>query len=276
MKQYLDLLTHVLQNGTRKETRGVLTSTQKHVSAISCFGHQVRFNLQQGFPLVTTKYVHFASIVHELVWFLNGDTNIAYLNRHKVKIWNEWADSSVELGPIYGKQWRWWQSHDGTDIDQISNVIKDIKTVKANPNAPEGRRLIVTAWNPADMPVKAPPACHTMFQFYVVDGKLSCHLYQRSADLFLGVPFNIASYALLTHLIAKETELEPFEFIHSFGDIHIYENHIPQVTEQLQRQPYALPTVAITGTCDTSNLMAYQIKLNNYVHHSALKGEIAI
>src|SRR6202012_4734375 len=224
MQQYLDLLQHIFDKGAAKTDRTGTGTT-------SCFGYQMRFDLQEGFPLVTTKKLHLKSIIYELLWFLRGDTNIAYLKEHGVTIWDEWADGNGELGPVYGYQWRSWPSGmDGT-IDQISNLIRDIK---ANPDS---RRLIVTAWNPADVPKMALPPCHCLFQFYVAEGRLSCQLYQRSADIFLGVPFNIASYALLTMMVAQVTGLQPGDFVHSFGDAHLYLNHLEQAEEQLKRKP---------------------------------------
>ncbi|MEH7103335.1 thymidylate synthase, partial [Bacillus velezensis] len=220
MKQYKDLCRHVLENGEKKGDR---TGT----GTISTFGYQMRFNLQEGFPMLTTKKLHFKSIAHELLWFLKGDTNVRYLQENGVRIWNEWADENGELGPVYGSQWRSWRGADGETIDQISRLIHDIKT---NPNS---RRLIVSAWNVGEIDHMALPPCHCLFQFYVADGKLSCQLYQRSADVFLGVPFNIASYALLTMMIAHVTGLEPGEFVHTFGDVHIYQNHVEQVNLQL-------------------------------------------
>src|SRR6476659_7250465 len=232
MQQYLDLLQYILDNGVEKSDR-TGTGTK------SCFGYQMRFDLQQGFPLVTTKKLHLKSIIYELLWFLKGETNIAYLKEHGVSIWNEWANESGELGPVYGKQWRSWEGTDGRVTDQISDLVKQIK---ANPDS---RRLIVSAWNVSDLPEMALMPCHTLFQFYVANGKLSCQLYQRSADVFLGVPFNIASYALLTLMIAQVCDLEPGEFVHTFGDVHIYSNHIEQVNEQLSREPRQLPKMKI-------------------------------
>src|SRR5688572_26097069 len=232
MKQYLDLLQHILDNGTKKEDR---TGT----GTISTFGYQMRFNLQEGFPLVTTKKVHLKSIIHELLWFLKGETNIAYLKENGVSIWNEWANEAGELGPVYGKQWRSWEGPNGEVTDQITDVINQIK------KNPDSRRLIVNAWNVAELPKMALMPCHTMFQFYVANNKLSCQLYQRSADVFLGVPFNIASYALLTMMIAQVCNLEPGDFIHTFGDVHIYTNHLEQVHTQLSRQPFPLPVMKL-------------------------------
>ncbi|MFT3987061.1 thymidylate synthase [Aestuariivirga sp.] len=232
MQQYLDLMAHVLEHGHRKEDR---TGT----GTLSVFGHQMRFDLAKGFPLLTTKKLHVRSIIHELLWFIKGDTNIRYLQENKVRIWDEWADEAGNLGPVYGAQWRSWPARDGSTIDQLADVISRIK------KTPDSRRLIVTAWNPADVGEMALPPCHLLFQFYVAGGRLSCQMYQRSADIFLGVPFNIASYALLTHMIAEVTGLKAGEFIHTLGDAHIYMNHIAQAREQLQRQPKALPRLVI-------------------------------
>lgn len=232
MKQYLDLLQKVMEHGV---DRGDRTGTGTR----SVFGHQMRFDLGAGFPALTTKKLHLRSIIHELLWFIQGDTNIRYLQENGVRIWDEWADAEGNLGPVYGKQWRSWATPDGRTIDQLSQVIHDIKT------NPESRRLIVTAWNPADVPNMALPPCHLLFQFYVANGKLSCQLYQRSADIFLGVPFNIASYALLTLMIAQVTGLKPGEFIHTLGDAHIYHNHFEQARTQLERTPGKLPTMKI-------------------------------
>jgi thymidylate synthase len=277
MKPYLDLLRDVRTNGVVKPTRAVLRSTGRKVVALSVFGRQVRFNLEHGFPLVTTKKVAFGAVVHELIWFLRGSTNIAYLNEHGVTIWDEWADEHGELGPIYGKQWRSWPAPDGRTIDQIAEVIAGIREVVADPTAPVGRRLIVTAWNPAELNRMALPPCHTLFQFSVTAGKLSCQLYQRSADLFLGVPFNIASYALLTHLLAHVTDLEPGEFIHTFGDAHIYTNHLEQVDAQLQRAPLPLPRIEIAPEArELDQLDRASIRLIGYRHHPPLPGEVAV
>ncbi len=232
MKQYLDLLQKVMEHGV---DRGDRTGTGTR----SLFGHQMRFDLEAGFPALTTKKLHLRSIIHELLWFIQGDTNIRYLQENGVRIWDEWADAAGNLGPVYGKQWRSWSAPDGRTIDQLSQVIHDIKT------NPESRRLIVTAWNPADVPNMALPPCHLLFQFYVANGKLSCQLYQRSADIFLGVPFNIASYALLTLMIAQVTDLTPGEFVHTLGDAHIYHNHFEQARTQLERTPGKLPTMRI-------------------------------
>jgi thymidylate synthase len=232
MRQYLDLMEHILADGVEKHDR---TGT----GTISVFGHQMRFRLDQGFPLLTTKKLHLKSIVHEMLWFLAGDTNIKYLNEHGVRIWDEWADERGDLGPVYGHQWRSWPAKDGSTIDQIANVIAMIK------RNPDSRRLIVTAWNPADVDKMALPPCHCLFQFYVADGKLSCQLYQRSADVFLGVPFNIASYALLTHLVCQQTDLRPGDFVWSGGDCHLYSDHVEQARLQLTRLPNALPRLVL-------------------------------
>ena len=264
MQQYHDLLRHILKNGSKKEDR---TGT----GTLSCFGYQMRFNLSEGFPLLTTKKVHIRSIVHELLWFLKGDTNINYLKEHGVSIWDEWADEDGNLGPVYGHQWRSWPGREGETIDQISDVVK---TIRSNPDS---RRLIVSAWNPADIPHMALPPCHCLFQFYVADGKLSCQLYQRSADTFLGVPFNIASYALLTMMIAQVCNLEPGEFIHSFGDVHLYSNHLEQVDLQLSRDFRPLPQMYINP--EVKDLFAFRFKdfsLQNYNPHPAIKAEVAV
>lgn len=264
MEQYHQLLQHILDNGTQKHDR---TGT----GTISCFGYQMRFNLQNGFPLVTTKRLHLKSIVYELLWFLNGDTNIKYLNDNGVSIWNEWANETGDLGPVYGKQWRSWQGADGQVIDQITDVINQIKT------NPDSRRLIVSAWNVAELPQMALMPCHTIFQFYVANGKLSCQLYQRSADVFLGVPFNIASYALLTMMVAQVCNLQVGDFVHSFGDVHLYNNHIQQAELQLTRVPYELPTVKINP--DVKDIFSFQFEdftLENYQHHPHIKAPVAV
>ncbi|MBC7904421.1 MAG: thymidylate synthase [Gemmatimonadaceae bacterium] len=264
MQQYLQLLREISDNGTLKTDR-TGTGTK------SCFGYQMRFNLQEGFPLVTTKKVHLKSIIYELLWFLRGETNTAYLKEHNVSIWDEWADADGNLGPVYGKQWRSWQGANGTTIDQISDVIRQIKT------NPDSRRLIVSAWNVAELPEMALMPCHALFQFYVANGKLSCQLYQRSADVFLGVPFNIASYALLTMMIAQVCDLEPGEFIHSFGDVHIYNNHLEQVTLQLSRTPYSLPSLKINPSVKDIFSFSYEdFTLENYQSHPAIKGKVAV
>lgn len=264
MQQYLDLLQHILDNGVHKTDR---TGT----GTISCFGYQMRFDLQKGFPLVTTKKVHLKSIIYELLWFLKGDTNIAYLKEHGVKIWDEWADANGDLGPVYGKQWRSWEGKDGKVVDQISDLIQQIK------KNPDSRRLIVSAWNVTDLPEMALMPCHNMFQFYVADGKLSCQLYQRSADVFLGVPFNIASYALLTMMIAQVCDLQPGEFVHTFGDVHIYSNHIEQVNLQLSRKPFPLPTMKLNPAVkDIFNFQFEDFTLENYQSHPAIKAPVAV
>ena len=277
MRQYLDLLREVRLHGDRKPTRAVLRSTGKKIDALSVFGRQIRFDLNEGFPLVTTKQVAFNAIVHELIWFLRGLTNIRYLKDHGVTIWDEWADAKGELGPVYGKQWRSWAAPDGRTVDQIDYVIQGIKALKHDPTASIGRRLIVSAWNPADIAEMALPPCHTLFQFNVTEGRLSCQLYQRSADLFLGVPFNIASYALLTHVVAHLTRLAVGEFIHTFGDAHIYSNHLAQVDEQLGREPLTLPKLEIDpGMDDLAALSREHIRLTGYRSHPALRGEVAV
>jgi thymidylate synthase len=264
MQQYLDLLQYILDNGVEKSDR-TGTGTK------SCFGYQVRFDLQRGFPLVTTKKLHLKSIIYELLWFLRGETNIAYLKEHGVSIWNEWANEKGELGPVYGKQWRSWEGADGQIVDQVSDLIKQIKT------NPDSRRLIVSAWNVADLPEMALMPCHTLFQFYVAGGRLSCQLYQRSADVFLGVPFNIASYALLTMMIAQVCDLQPGEFIHTFGDVHIYNNHIEQVNLQLSRKPLPLPTMKLNPSVKNIFEFAFEdFVLENYQSHPAIKAPVAV
>lgn len=264
MKQYLDLCKRILSEGHEKSDR---TGT----GTISVFGHQMRFNLQEGFPLVTTKKLHLRSIIHELIWFLRGDTNIAYLKENRVSIWDEWADESGDLGPVYGHQWRSWPGKNGEVIDQISEVIKQIK------ENPHSRRLIVTAWNPADIPDMALPPCHCLFQFYISDGKLSCQLYQRSADVFLGVPFNIASYALLTHMMAHVTNLEVGDFVHTLGDAHIYLNHVDQVNLQLTRDPKPLPKLLINRDVDDIFDFKYEdFSILGYDPHPHIKGEVSV
>jgi thymidylate synthase len=264
MKPYHELLQHILDHGVQREDR---TGT----GTIGVFGHQMRFNLNHGFPLVTTKKVHLKSIIHELLWFLRGDTNIKYLTDNGVSIWNEWADEDGELGPVYGKQWRSWQTPDGQTIDQISRVVEQIK---ANPYS---RRHLVVAFNPSDVDKMALPPCHAFFQFYVSQGRLSCQLYQRSADVFLGVPFNIASYALLTMMVAQVTGLAPGEFIHTFGDAHLYLNHIEQAKLQLTRSPKALPKMAINPA--VKNIFEFKFddfQLIDYNPHPAIKGEVSV
>lgn len=264
MKQYLDLLNDVLSNGTKKEDR---TGT----GTFSVFGRQLRFNLQEGFPLVTTKKVFWKGVVGELLWFLKGSTNVRELQEQGIGIWDAWADGNGDLGPVYGAQWRSWPTPDGSHIDQIAQVIKSIKT------NPDSRRHIVSAWNVADIPRMALPPCHVLFQFYVADGKLSCQLYQRSADLFLGVPFNIASYSLLTHMIAQVCDLDVGEFIITFGDAHIYSNHIEQVKTQLKRYPYSLPILQLNpGIKDIDKFTIEDITLFRYLHHPPIKGEVAV
>jgi thymidylate synthase len=264
MKQYHDLLTHILDNGTFKGDR---TGT----GTISTFGYQMRFDLAAGFPALTTKKLHLRSIIHELLWFLKGETNIQYLKENNVSIWDEWADENGDLGPVYGYQWRSWPTPDGRKIDQISQLIDQIKT---NPNS---RRLLVNAWNVAFVDEMALPPCHTMFQFYVADGKLSCQLYQRSADTFLGVPFNIASYALLTMMVAQVCDLQPGEFIHTFGDAHIYTNHMEQVKLQLSRDFRPLPTMKINPAVkDIFEFKFEDFELENYDPHPHIKGAVAV
>lgn len=264
MKQYLDLLDHVLSNGTRKADR---TGT----GTLSVFGYQMRFDLADGFPVLTTKKLHLKSIIHELLWFISGSTNTAYLKAYGVKIWDEWADESGNLGPIYGYQWRSWPSADGRKIDQLANVIKSIR------ENPDSRRHIVSAWNPGEIDKMALPPCHILFQFYVADGKLSCQLYQRSCDIFLGVPFNIASYALLVHMIAQVTSLRPGEFIHTLGDAHIYLNHIEQVKLQLTREPYGLPKMTLNPDVTSIDKFRFgDFELSGYTSHPGIKGEISV
>lgn len=264
MRQYLDLMRHVLGRGTPKEDR---TGT----GTLSVFGHQMRFDLREGFPLVTTKKLHLKSIIHELLWFLRGDTNVRYLRENGVTIWDEWADTNGELGPVYGYQWRSWPAPHGRHIDQIAEVMKMIR------ESPDSRRLIVSAWNVADVPRMALPPCHVLFQFYVADGRLSCQLYQRSADIFLGVPFNIASYALLTLMIAQVAGLAPGEFIHTFGDAHLYRNHLDQARTQLAREPRALPRMELDSSI--RDLFAFRFEhfsLQDYDPHPAIKADVAI
>lgn len=264
MQQYQRLLQFILDNGTQKTDR---TGT----GTISYFGYQMRFDLNEGFPLVTTKKVHLKSIIYELLWFLRGETNIKYLKENGVSIWNEWADENGELGPVYGKQWRSWKGANAETIDQISDAINQIK------NNPDSRRIIISAWNVADLPEMALMPCHTLFQFYVAEEKLSCQLYQRSADVFLGVPFNIASYALLTMMMAQVCDLEPGDFIHTFGDVHIYNNHIEQVQLQLSRKPYPLPIIKLNPS--VKNILDFKYEdfsLENYQHHPAIKAPVAV
>ena len=264
MKQYHDLMRRVLEEGVKKEDR---TGT----GTISVFGHQMRFNLEEGFPMITTKKLHLKSIIHELIWFLAGDTNIKYLTDNGVRIWNEWADENGDLGPVYGHQWRSWPAPDGGAIDQIANVVEMIR------RNPDSRRLIVSAWNPADVDKMALPPCHCLFQFYVAEGRLSCQLYQRSADVFLGVPFNIASYALLTLMVAQVTGLGPGEFIHTLGDAHLYLNHLEQARLQLSRAPRSLPTMRIAPSA--RDLFAFRYEdfvLEGYDPHPHIKAKVAV
>jgi thymidylate synthase len=264
MQQYLTLLQTVLEQGVKKHDR---TGT----GTLSVFGHQMRFNLSEGFPLTTTKKLHMKSIIHELLWFLSGDTNVRYLQDHGVRIWNEWADENGELGPVYGAQWRSWQTADGGVVDQISQVVEQIKTT------PDSRRLIVSAWNVGEIPRMALPPCHTLFQFYVAEGRLSCQLYQRSADTFLGVPFNIASYSLLTLMIAHVCGLQPGDFVHTLGDTHLYLNHLEQARLQLTRQPYPLPKLAIRREVKSIYDFQYEdFELINYQAHPTIKAEISV
>jgi thymidylate synthase len=264
MKPYLDLMRHVLEHGTRKDDR---TGT----GTLSVFGWQMRYNLAEGFPLVTTKKCHLRSILHELLWFLQGDTNIKYLKENGVSIWDEWADENGNLGPVYGHQWRNWPKPDGGTIDQISEVVKTLKT------NPDSRRIIVSAWNVADLDKMALAPCHAFFQFYVADGKLSCQLYQRSADIFLGVPFNIASYALLTLMMAQVTGLKPGDFVHTLGDAHLYLNHLDQTREQLSREPRPLPTMTLNP--EVKDIFAFRFEdftLSGYDPHPAIKAPVAV
>ncbi len=264
MRQYLDLMERVLETGVEKRDR---TGT----GTLSVFGHQMRFDLADGFPLVTTKKLHVKSIVYELLWFLRGDTNVRWLQEHGVKIWDEWANEEGELGPVYGQQWRSWPAADGGTIDQIGWVVNEIK------RNPDSRRLIVSAWNPAEIEKMALPPCHCLFQFYVANGKLSCQLYQRSADIFLGVPFNIASYALLTLMMAQVTGLKLGEFIHTFGDAHLYLNHLEQAREQLSRKPFPLPTMKLNPA--VKDIFGFQFEdftLENYQAHPHIKAKVAV
>ena len=264
MRQYLDLLERILREGVRKDDR---TGT----GTLSVFGHQLRFDLGRGFPLVTTKKLHLKSIVHELLWFLAGDTNVRYLQEQGVRIWDEWADERGDLGPVYGQQWRSWPAADGAAVDQIADVIGEIRK---NPNS---RRLIVSAWNPAEVKKMALPPCHCLFQFYVAEGRLSCQLYQRSADVFLGVPFNIASYALLTHMVAQVTALAPGEFIHTFGDAHLYLNHLEQAELQLSRAPRALPRLKLNPAITDIFAFRYEdVAFEGYDPHPAIKAKVAV
>lgn len=264
MRQYLDLMQHVLEHGAEKTDR---TGTGTR----SVFGYQMRFDLGQGFPLITTKKLHLHSIIHELLWFLQGDTNISYLKQNKVRIWDEWADENGDLGPVYGAQWRSWRAADGHVVDQIQQVVNDIKT------SPDSRRLIVSAWNVGEIENMALPPCHAFFQFYVAQGRLSCQLYQRSADVFLGVPFNIASYALLLMMVAQVTGLEAGDFVHTLGDAHLYTNHLPQAGLQLQRAPFALPQMKLNS--EVTDLLAFgfeDFELENYQCHEHIKAAVAV
>ncbi len=264
MRQYLDLLERILDKGVRKDDR---TGT----GTLSVFGHQMRFDLAEGFPLVTTKKLHLKSIVHELLWFLAGDTNVKYLRDNGVTIWDEWADERGELGPVYGKQWRSWPAPDGRVIDQMRDVVADIQ------KNPDSRRLIVSAWNPADIPNMALAPCHALFQFYVADGKLSCQLYQRSADVFLGVPFNIASYALLTHMVAHVTKLKPGDFVLTLGDAHLYRNHLAQARLQLSRKPHKLPRLKLNPAVNDLFKFRYEdIAIEGYEADAPIKADIAV
>jgi thymidylate synthase len=264
MKQYLDLMREILDTGTPKQDR-------TGIGTLSVFGRQLRFDLSQGFPLVTTKKLHIRSIIIELLWFLKGDTNIKYLNDNGVTIWDEWADENGDLGPVYGHQWRSWPAPDGGTIDQISKVLDQIR------NKPDSRRHIVTAWNPSEVDKMALPPCHALFQFYVADGKLSCQLYQRSADYFLGVPFNIASYALLTHMFAQQCDLQPGEFVWTGGDVHLYTNHIDQARLQLTREPYPLPQLVIRRKPASIEDYVYEdFEIVNYQSHPSIKAPIAV
>jgi thymidylate synthase len=264
MRQYLELLDHVIKTGIEKSDR---TGT----GTISVFGYQMRFNLEEGFPLLTTKKLHLKSIIHELLWFISGDTNIKYLTENGVRIWNEWADENGDLGPVYGYQWRSWPASDGNKIDQLGNVISSLK------KSPDSRRHIICAWNVGDLERMALPPCHLLFQFYVADGRLSCQMYQRSADIFIGVPFNIASYALLTYMVAQVTGLKPGDFIHTLGDAHIYLNHIEQVKLQLTREPYKLPRILINP--EVTDILKFRYEdftLTDYVAHPHITAKIAI
>jgi thymidylate synthase len=264
MKQYLDLMRHVRAHGHRKDDR---TGT----GTLSVFGYQMRFDLADGFPLVTTKKLHLRSIIHELLWFIRGETNVKYLRDNKVTIWDEWADANGDLGPVYGAQWRSWPARDGSTIDQLSEVIRRIRT------SPDSRRLMVTAWNPADVDRMALPPCHCLFQFYVADGRLSCQLYQRSADIFLGVPFNIASYALLTHMVAQVTGLKPGDFVHTLGDAHLYLNHLEQADAQLQRQPLPLPRLVIRRDVRQIDDFRFEdFEIVNYQSHPHIAAPVAV
>lgn len=264
VETYLDLLSKVRHEGIRRDDR---TGT----GTLGIFGHQMRFDLRHGFPLVTTKLVHYRSIIHELIWFLRGDTNIAYLREHGVGIWDEWADEHGELGPVYGAQWRSWPTPEGGCVDQIARVVDQIR------REPSSRRLVVSAWNPADVDRMALPPCHALFQFHVAEGRLSCQLYQRSADVFLGVPFNIGSYALLTHMVAHVTDLEPGEFVHTLGDAHLYLNHLEQADRQLRRKPFPLPRVELNPEVKSIFDFTYEdVRITGYQHHKGILAPIAV
>jgi thymidylate synthase len=264
MKPYLDLLSEVLETGVERSDR-------TGVGTRSVFGRQIRFDLSKGFPAVTTKKLHLKSVVHELLWFLSGDTNVRYLQENGVRIWNEWADENGDLGPVYGAQWRSWPTADGSQVDQIAAVIQQIR------DNPTSRRHIVSAWNVGDLPNMALMPCHALFQFYVADGRLSCQLYQRSADIFLGVPFNIASYALLTHMLAQVCDLEAGDFVHTFGDLHLYNNHVEQAQRQLQREPLPLPTLKLDPSIRDIDAFRYEhIRFENYQSHGAIRAPIAV
>lgn len=278
MKNYLKLLDKIKTQGVRKPTRAKLASTGEHVHALSLFGEQLRFDLANSFPALTTKRLAFGAVVHELIWFLRGSSNVSYLVENNVHIWDKWCNANGDLGPVYGYLWRHWPGPDNTEVDQIAELIAGIKAVKQDPFASIGRRLMLTAWNPALTDQMALPACHCLSQFSVTEGRLSCQLYQRSADVLLGVPFNIASYALLTCLLAKVTGLVPGEFVHAFGDVHIYENHLDQVNEQLRREPMGLPTLQIADSVDPTlwELHRDQFELVDYHCHPAIKAEVAV
>ena len=261
--QYLNLVRDIMDNGAARSDR---TGT----GTLGLFGRQIRFDLSQGFPLLTTKKVHFKSIAVELLWFLRGDTSVKYLHDHGVTIWDEWADANGDLGPVYGKQWRSWAAPDGRTIDQMAQLVENLKT------NPYSRRHVISAWNPAEVEDMALPPCHCLFQFFVADGRLSCQLYQRSADVFLGVPFNIASYALLTHMVAQATGLEAGDFVHTFGDVHLYNNHIEQAKTQLARAPYAFPTLKLAPKTDLFGFDYADIAIENYQSHGALKAPVAV
>lgn len=271
VRQYLDLLRYVKDQGSRKGSRAVLASTGTAPDTFSVFGHQLRFDLSEGFPAVTTKRLAMESMIHELLWFIQGSTNIAYLKENKVSIWDEWADEEGNLGPVYGAQWRSWPGPDGNTFDQLAQVIEEIR------RNPDSRRLVVSAWNVADIPRMKLPPCHALFQFYVADGKLSCQLYQRSADIFLGVPFNIASYALLTHLVAHVTDLQPGDFVHTFGDVHLYENHLEQATLQLSREPLPLARLELDPSVkEIDDFRREHINILDYQHHGTIRAEVAV